>query len=172
MNVHPIFVHFPIALLSTYGILELIRFKKITSQAYWFYIKATLVILGTLAAYVAAEFGDIAKGLIVNSGNRTLISNHENWAQNSIIIFTIIAVCYAIEWLNKATLTNFKSPTIIRIWNWLTKIQHWIIDTPVVIILAIAGVIAITITGSLGGTIVYGKGNDPITDWIVSLILK
>jgi len=57
MNVHPIFVHFPIALLTIYALLELIQFKKVTSWNPWFYIKASFVVFGAIGTYAALFTG-------------------------------------------------------------------------------------------------------------------
>ena len=53
MNLHPIFVHFPIALFTLYALLECARFKKLQEQTYYFYLKAFLVITGGLASSAA-----------------------------------------------------------------------------------------------------------------------
>ncbi|MEK7110290.1 MAG: hypothetical protein AAB759_00205 [Patescibacteria group bacterium] len=39
MNIHPAFVHFPIALLTIYAVLELARFRFFTARPYWFHLK-------------------------------------------------------------------------------------------------------------------------------------
>ncbi len=172
LNVHPIFVHFPIALLTTYGVLELIRFKKITSQPYWFYIKGMLVIVGAMASYVAAFFGDIAKSYITDSNSRAIISKHEFWAHLTIIIFTILAIGYVIQWLKKTVAIQFQKPIFSRIWTIIINLQIIVTETKLTLLLALAGVLAITITGALGGTVVYGKGNDPFTDFIFNLVFR
>lgn len=158
-NVHPLFVHFPIALLTVYSVLEMIRFNKIRKQPYWFYVKAVLVILGALSAYVAAYFGDIAEHLITDKSTRPLIHMHSTWAEVTIVIYSVLGIGYLIGWVEKIG------------WSWspLSKLRWLIINTPLVWLLALAGLIAILITGSLGGAVVYGTGNDPVTDFIYHL---
>ena len=65
MNLHPIFVHFPIALLTLYTLCELLRFKKIKDHPAWFYLKAVLIICGTLGAAAALLTGDGAKEAVL-----------------------------------------------------------------------------------------------------------
>ena len=37
MNVHPLLIHFPIALLTVYVVMECLRFKKLLAEHSWFY---------------------------------------------------------------------------------------------------------------------------------------
>lgn len=180
MNPHPIFVHFPIALLTTYSVLELIRWKRLTNQQYWFYIKAVLVMIGGLSALIAVVSGDFAENALRSGSFRSPIDNfrpvvsmHEFFADLTIIVFGIIASCYLASWLDKvgmATLANkysFGGP-----WNFITKVFNLVINTPLIILLAIIGLIVITITGGLGGVMVYGLDADPFFKLIYNLLLN
>lgn len=145
MNIHPIIVHFPIALLTLYAVFELIRFKKVTSQPYWFQIKAILAVLGTLGAYVAAASGP-------DGGGSALKEMHEQFASLTVLIFTIIALAYLLEWFFPSKYSNF-------------------VHRPYIIIpLAILGLVAVTVTGGLGGALVYGTQFDPFMAPIFKLL--
>jgi uncharacterized membrane protein len=48
INVHPLLVHFPIALLVVYSLLEWVPLKKLANLSSWFYIKATFLFFGDL----------------------------------------------------------------------------------------------------------------------------
>lgn len=48
-NIHPLLVHFPIALLTVYSLLEAVPLKRIQKLPYWFYVKAVLLITGTIS---------------------------------------------------------------------------------------------------------------------------
>ena len=158
-NVHPLFVHFPIALLTLYSVLELIRFRIIRRQQYWFYIKAVLVIIGAASAWVAAYFGGIAEHMVTDRSIRPLIEMHSNWATITIAIYSILGVAYLIGWAEKIGIS----------WRPLSKLKWLIIETPFVWILSTAGLIALLITGALGGSLVYGPSNDPVTNFIYHL---
>ena len=58
MDLHPIIVHFPVALLTLYGIFELFSVRRIARKPYWFYVKAVLVIFGALGALAAWLTGE------------------------------------------------------------------------------------------------------------------
>jgi len=148
MNIHPLIVHFPIALLTTYAVLELIRFRIVTSKPYWFYIKVTLLILGTLASYAAILAGLIAKSLISNPDILYVINRHEFFGITTSVIFTLISLIYIRAWIKQVP--DPKKQTLF---------------------LAILGLTSIFITGALGGSIVYGPTNDPVTNWIYNLII-
>ena len=171
MNIHPIIIHFPIALLITYAVFELIRFRKVAGQPYWFYIKSLLVIFGTLGGYAALLTGDTARRLITDTSLRPLIRAHESWGQISVIIFSVLAAGYLVAWIKRSGSTFLqKIPPIKQLWPLIVWFQVLITETPLVWLLAAAGIVSLTVTGALGGSIIYGHTGDPFTDWIYHLI--
>ena len=91
MNIHPILVHFPIALLTTYAFFECIRFKKLMELREWFYIKATFLFLGGLGALAAAQAGDFGKQLYPSA--RAIIQVHENFAKVQLSFLDYLHWC-------------------------------------------------------------------------------
>lgn len=57
MDIHPVTVHFPIALLTVYGLMELVWSKRLKKEQAWFYVKASFLILGVISAYAALSTG-------------------------------------------------------------------------------------------------------------------
>ena len=170
MNIHPIFVHFPIALMTIYAVLELIRHKRVINTLYFFYIKATLVILGTLTALLSLSTGEIAEDLLTKN-YKPLIDMHANFASFSTNIFGIIAILYLISWINRSEFNQKISDSFIgKYWTMSVNFSNYILSKSYIIIpLSIIGLISITITGSLGGAIVYGPEVDPIVSFIYHL---
>lgn len=167
MNIHPIFVHFPIALLTVYAIIELIRIQKFQSKNSIFYIKCILVVLGWIASIIAASTGDIAADLI---GENRLIETHAFYAGASQVVFGIIAVWYALIFLEKEALKiPFFEKQIRPVLTFLFVIARKI--QMCIPALAIVGLILITITGALGGAIVYGPEIDPVVYFVYNLLL-
>ncbi|MBX4200336.1 hypothetical protein KW790_02665 [Candidatus Parcubacteria bacterium] len=138
MDIHPIIVHFPVALLTFYSVFELIRFERVLSKPYWFFIKAVLVIFGELGAIVAFMTGP-------EEGGGALIDMHERFAIMTLIIFGIISLHYLLRWLRHEGY-HLRLPTL---------------PSFLLVTLALAGLFAITITGGLGGALVYGTHFDP-----------
>jgi len=170
MNIHPIFVHFPIALLTIYAIAELIRFKKILSLSYYFYIKAVLVIVGSLSSFIAMQTGEMAEHVL---GERsTLVEKHSTFANISTYIFGFIALVYMLHWFKlsqdgkKMELSKIPSKQI-RIFIIVEKVYQSIL----IPILALIGLATITTTGALGGAIVYGQNIDPVVNFIYNLVM-
>ena len=89
MNIHPILVHFPIALLTLYAIWELIRFKKVTAQHYWFHVKAILIIAGLVTAELALGSGEAIEKMFKeeNPIKDAIVPVHAASAEGTIGIF-------------------------------------------------------------------------------------
>lgn len=162
MNIHPIVVHFPIALLVIYGVCELIRFKIISEKPYWFYIKAFLSIVGILGAFVAYQAGEAIEHKF-EAEYGAVMRMHANFARISIVIFGILAVSYFVAWVNRV-----KSPSW-WLWKLATRIQLLVLETPIVILLAILGLATISITGALGASIAHGPDSDIFVNFIYQL---
>jgi uncharacterized membrane protein len=138
-NIHPLVVHFPIALLSTYAFLEIIRFRH-------FETKAVLLLLGTVASYAAIGAGLMAKTFFHDEATLHLINTHELLGIITSTIFTIISIVYIRAW-HKQLAVPFRK----------------------ILALVILGIMSVFITGALGGSIVYGQTNDPVTHFIYNL---
>lgn len=151
MDIHPIVVHFPIAFLTLYGLLELVRFQKVIDQPHWFYTKGVLVIAGALGALAAALTGAIASGWAI--GGPRLFAMHQIFALLVIIVSIVPAVAYALRWAGKFNLYT----------------EH-VMKPKSLVSLAILILIVITITGGLGGAMVYGTHFDPLMAPIFKLL--
>jgi len=137
---HPRFVHFPIALLSTYVLLEIIGivFKKD------FFSKAAhlILFLGVLGALAAVLTGERALELAEELFDRKdvlipfgAISDHQNWATITIWYFTGVLVIRTFLVLRKK-FTGF--------------FQY------IFILLALTGMYFLYQTGDHGARLVYG----------------
>ena len=172
MDLHPIIVHFPIALLTIYGIMELIRPKRLLENESWTHMKAMLVIVGVIGAFFALSSGDVAAHQLADRSLRNIVEVHEQWASITTTIFTILGVTYILSFLNRKYGDKIKKAfdgKAEKPWNLLIKLKNIIDNTPLIYLFAIAGLIAVTITGALGGAIVYGPNADPIVSLIYNI---
>lgn len=163
INVHPILVHFPIALLSLYALLEFLSFFPVLQkQSYWFYMKAMLVIIGA-----AATIPTILAGLLIRSkfeGVHAIVNLHEHFAYATACIFGAIALIYVIAWATKLNILP-KNNIILRL-------DNFFLNEYLLALFALIGLIVITITGALGGIIAFGPGTDPFAGFVYSIFFK
>lgn len=165
MDLHPIIVHFPIALLTIYGLMELIRHKKLLESESWFYIKASFLIIGVIGAFFALSSGDVASEQLADRTLHSLVEVHEGAASTATTIFTILAALYVLTWIDNKynkKISKMFDGEMKKTWKWVIKIKNIVYNTPLIWMVALAGLVAITITGALGGAIVYGPNADPI----------
>jgi hypothetical protein len=162
MNPHVVLVHFPIALLTIYSVLEVLHLKRLIALPYWFYIKAAFVILGALGAGASFLTGEIAEEQFrPSSGLHRLIETHANFALASLLFFGIIALLYAVAWLGRAGIFTRYHNTL----NLVTKTEKFLASGTMPL-LGIIGLALITVTGALGGSIAFGPDIDPVARFV------
>ncbi len=175
MNIHPILVHFPIAILTIYALLELARFKKLQQAVWYWYTKAFMAIVGTVASYAAFASGDEEGGrAITDPLTKQAFHLHENWATITLVIFSVILFYHLVTVLsrNQAVVVWFAKASWSRsLWQLLAGLSSFIGNPIVILLLALAGLVSITITGGLGGSLVYGQNADPVVSLIYKLFL-
>ena len=164
-NIHPIFVHFPIALLFIYSIVKILPFKKWFPKVTWNYLEFFLLIIGVLGAFIASITGGIAEELIHK--NRQLIEMHSTFAGISTILFSLLLLGEILVFITPKNFSKFILPKTSKLILFIQKILvHPVLSK----ILAFLGFISITVTGLLGGIIVYGPSADPMAGIILKLL--
>lgn len=175
MNIHPFFVHFPIALLAVYSLLELgtYFFSSVRRQAWTFPVKAFLLYVGVLAALVALATGGIAEDLIEGVNARAYILEvHSPFAGVTTLLYVILAAAYTVRifqmkgWGNQLFGSSTFFGPILRLKEYLA---HLVLDTWALPVLALLALVGMTITGALGAAIVYGPDIDPAVAFIYHL---
>lgn len=172
MDLHPIFVHFPIALLVVYGIIELFIPAKFNNFREWVWVRFAMLLTGVGGAFLALQTGETAQRAYRGSA---LVHMHSFWASASTFAFGIILAVYVVKlledaylsWIPHKKVTEHKK--VAPVWNLLVKIQNLFFNTFVIKIIALFGLVAISITGALGGAIVYGPNVDPIVKWVYGI---
>ena len=172
MNIHPILVHFPIALLSLYSILEILQLPIITRQSYYFFVKATLVIVGALATIPTLIAGDMAKEAYKGSMPQNVIEIHATFAIIATIYFLIIALFYFVGWLRRTGFSKFTNLGTSGFWYDIVWLEKTITEGVFGIIVGLIGIALISTVGALGGLVAYGPDNDPVSALLYSIIMK
>lgn len=164
-------MHFPIALLVVYAIMELIHTNRFTHSNTYAKVKGFLVILGTFSAYLTLATGELASELLVQSRPELerLIETHATLAGASTAIFSILALSYLIKFLLDSkhaaapVLAAKLFSNIVAALKWYSEaIREHVLGQ----MLALAGIICITIASALGAAIVYGPDVDPLVNFI------
>lgn len=62
-NLHPLFVHFPIALLFVYTGLRVVPMRRLFPLVAWRQIERVVLLFGVLGAFVALGTGETAEHL-------------------------------------------------------------------------------------------------------------
>ncbi len=171
LNIHPMFVHFPIAFLTVYGGLELLRFKKILSQPWWFYVKMSFVVFGFLGALLALQTGGLIEDEFERSSLGPLMETHASFATATTVVFGILAGLYLLTWFKLVSDSQawLKKNGIRQLWQLLITTHQVFYKPWFLISSAFAGLVLITITGALGGALVHGPEVDPVVSAIYHL---
>jgi len=175
MNIHPLFVHFPIGLLAVYSLLELGSYflPNLRRQSWVFSVKAFLLFTGVLAAFVALITGGMAEEIVEGvASNDFILEVHAPFAAITTALYVVLAAAYlnrvfAINgWLDGFVGTN---PFLMRLRSVKRYLTYIILDTWFLPSLALVALLGMTITGALGAAIVYGPDVDPLVSFIYRL---
>ncbi len=164
-NLHPLLVHFPIALLFLYSIIKIIPFKKWFGGFVWKDVERIILLFGVIGAYAAFMTGDIARHLF--RPDRNIVEWHEFFATASVWIYSLLLFGEILFILNKKIIPKYLPNILVKIFIILEKI---LTNLYVSSLLALIGLITISITGMLGGVMVYGVNSDPIAPIVLNLL--
>lgn len=180
MDIHPIIVHVPVAFLAIYAVAEILSLiPKLRNSKTFFLIKMFLLFVGTFGALVALYTGDTARELGRAVINRKIVSVHELFADITTYVFVVLVVIYLLVTVNLFDDVQgyFKSkiiqyPKLQKIFNIKIKIGQFFTKYYfITILLAVAGLVAVSITGALGGALVFGtQTKDPFINVVVKML--
>lgn len=171
MNIHPLFVHFPIGLLVVYSVLELSAYvwPTLRRQSWLFGVNAFLLIIGVLSAFAALVTGGIAEELVEGSARAYILKVHSPVAAVTTLLYLILAAAYTVRLFDREGWGNRivgSSAFLMRILNVKRYLAHLVLDTWVLPVLALLALVGMAITGALGAAIVYGPNADPFVTFI------
>ncbi|MFC2085585.1 DUF2231 domain-containing protein [Bacteroidota bacterium] len=135
-NLHPIIVHFPIALITAAvvtDIVVLILRRGADSTVSWLYGAGTV---GLVAAFLSGRAA--ADSLLIPVSAQTILTDHADWALITLGLFIVLTVGRLVmTWLRKPGIGLIRMISVIG---------------------GIVGFGLITVTGDLGGRMVFGHG--------------
>lgn len=145
-NVHPLVIHFPIALLAVAVLGDLVRLA-FTESSWLNNSVVTGYILGTIGLIFAFVTGRNAAATVEVTGEAfSVLASHENWALATMIFFLIF--------------------TTLRLTAAWVQQDHQRPVLAVLVGLGFIGMIMVWITGDRGGELVYrhGTGVEAVED--------
>lgn len=170
MNLHPIVVHFPIALLSVYSLIEIYRRWKPSHASKLEITRVLLLVIGIIGGRIALATGEGIEAMYNGNELEKIVQAHAAAANTSIVLYTILLVIVLIPMLQQ------------RIKRWIPVQYHHYLDRLIRVInrfeayhtrqvIAIVALLALLVTGALGGGLVYGSDVEPLTTILFKLIL-
>lgn len=161
-NIHPIFVHFPIALLTAYSVLKLLPLSRWFPSVAWKQIRLAFLFLGVIGAAVALSTGEIAEDFAV--GNQALVEMHAAFATAASWIYGILLAGELVAFVRSA---GFVPAALDRLAEFIERI----LTQPVLAgMLALIGLVVLSIAGLLGGVLVYGVTADPLAPLMLKVL--
>ncbi|MBY0328601.1 hypothetical protein K2Q02_00690 [Patescibacteria group bacterium] len=164
-NIHPLFVHFPIALLFVYSIIKIIPLQKWFPAVAWKHIERALLLVGVLGAFVALSTGETAEHL--TRPNHDLVEAHALFATTATWMYGLLLAGEILSVIIPLITTKITSPKALKAITFIKDLlTHSILSTT----LAVLGLLAISITGLLGGVMVYGTTADPVAAIVLKIL--
>lgn len=163
-NIHPIIVHFPIALLVAYSVIKILPMRKWVPQVQWRDIEIALLVGGVLGAFASLSTGESAEHLI--RPDRQIVEMHAFFGSLSTWLYGLLLAGPVAELL------------VLRYGTRLPQVVTGLLSTvarvcayPFILwTLVVGGLVAITVTGLLGGVMVYGSSADPLAPIVLRVL--
>ncbi len=164
-NIHPLFVHFPIALLFVYSIIKILPLKKWFPKVAWRDIERLLLLVGVLGAFAALATGDAAEHLA--HPNRQLVDMHSTFGAIATWIYGALLAGESAAVINAQGFSFAGWPFVATALRFIEKV---LCNRLLAGMLAFLGLVAISVTGMLGGVIAYGVTADPVAPVVLKIL--
>ena len=169
-SLHPAIVHIPIGLLFVYSCIECAllffpRYKEKLSFG-----KYIMLVVGLIGSFFALSSGDNLEDTV--GYDDSLVDLHSTFAEATVWVYGILAVAFTILILKNSKIVKTvieKSKYLQKIINLIFFLSSIITRQPWLCILALLGLLLLSLTGALGGAISHGPDSDPITSFVYSL---
>jgi uncharacterized membrane protein len=148
-----------------YSIIKILPCATWFPTVGWKHVERVVLVIGILGAFAALSTGDTAEHLA--RPNHDLVEAHGLFASVSVWIYGLLLVGEVLQVKMSWIMAKVSSPWIqSRLVFLRDLLTHPICATT----LAVLGLIAISITGLLGGVMVYGLTADPLAGFVLKIL--
>jgi uncharacterized membrane protein len=113
-GLHPLIIHFPIALLLIAPVFMLVAIVSSRLHRVFAIVALILMVIGTAAAFVAVETGEAAAELAIRTGGvAEVLERHEELAETTAMFFTFLTIAFALLAIGPALLKKPLNRAII-----------------------------------------------------------
>lgn len=168
-DIHPIIVHFPIALLFLYSIIKIIPFSRWFPRIAWKDMERVLLVVGLLGAFAALVTGNIAEEL--NRPNHDLVEWHSTFAALTTWLYGALLVGELAAIVNMRFAVRFSGTFLGTMFTKTSRFLELMLTHKVFSrLIALAALVSLALTGMLGGVLVYGTTADPLAGIVLRLL--
>ncbi len=164
-NLHPLFVHFPIALLFLYSIIKILPLKRWMPTVDWKSVERVLLLVGVAGAFLALATGEIAEDLV--RPNRRLVEAHSFFASLATWLYGALLAGEVLSMANPILLPKMGQGSVAKLARFLERV---LCNPSLSRLLAFFALVAISVTGLLGGVMVYGTSADPVAGMVLKML--
>ncbi len=169
MNLHPLIVHFPVALLTLYVMMEVVMQFAFKKNPTAHIIKHLLLYTGTVFIFFSLASGEDAVFKTQFADGPSTLSLHEEFAEMCRNIFLVISLIYI---AGEPILLKTQKYISLKLLQKLATLSTLLQKYRVTLILALVGFIVLSAVGALGGAITRGVEHDPLAKIILQLAEK
>lgn len=165
-NIHPIFVHVPIAFLVVYSVIKMLPLKRWLPSVAWRDVERVLLVVGVLGAFASLSTGEMAEDTAKNL-DENLVDAHAAFATAATWMYGLLLAGEVLLLATPRIATVIRSQKIVGA---IDMLKQLLTHRTISMVLAILGLIAISVTGLLGGVLVYRTTADPFADIVLKLL--
>lgn len=169
MNLHPLIVHFPVALLTLFVMMEVLMQFAFQKNPTAHIIKKLLLYVGTFFIFFSLATGEDAVFVTDFADGPSTLGLHEEFAEMCRNIFILISIIYL---AGEPLLLKTQKFISLKLLQKLAALSTLLQKYRITLILALIGFVVLSAVGALGGAITRGVDNDPLAKIILQLAEK